>query len=335
MAKEILTAEQKAEKVEAQEVLKAKMEAIAGNPTSNESQQEFALLANMPYDAELPVPEVIAKTCKVTHLEKGDRYWYYAIAPTVKTVYTVSSGSVTQANVSPTSQSELTLSSFSTPEEYVYLEELLTAAYDVLGNKIKDADQAFNRKEIYDVLNVMIASAEGQSQTFSNNTGITALNFVKLEEMTRALELYGTEFALITGSSVSADVRLMNYNANKFQSVKIEDLGITEWIKIPAFQFTHSGVKTVLATDKAVLVALADSEDAKPVHFIRRKTSDVASGTGDKERIVINLGYQSDPRIQVGSTPKFGMATTTFGQYGIVQPNPFATAVYKKAVVYA
>jgi hypothetical protein len=318
------------EEMKAQEVLTAKLEAIAGNPMSEESQKEFAYLANTPYDAEQPIPEVIAKTCKVERLAKGDRYWYYAIGPTTKTVYTVSNGGVTQVNVTPDSQTELTLASYTTPEEYVYLEELLTAAYDVIGNKTKDAMEAMNRKEIKDVLDVMIASAVARSQTFVNDSGDTALDFPKLEEMTRSLELYGTDFILITGSTVSADVRLMNYNANKFQSVKLSDLGINEWIKMPAFQYTHSGTQTVMASDKAILVVSSDVANERPVHFVRRMTTDI-SGTGDKERVIVNLG----PRTQVGSTPKVALSVVAFEQYGVVQPNPYGTAVYQRASSYS
>ncbi len=309
----------------AQEELKAKLQVIA-QTRGDTGALELAKLANMPYDAELPISDVISKICKVARVEKGEDYEYFSIGPETKTVITISNGGVTQANVTPDSTTDLTFNSYNGNAENVYIEKLMEAKYDPIAVKAKAIMEALNRKEVKDVLDVAIASAEAQSQEFTLDSGDTYLDFPKLEEMTRALEKYGTKFALITGSTVSADIRLLNYNSDKNVAVKLADLGIVEWIPMPAFTYTHSTSQTVLAATKAILVALADSADELPIHFVRRKIADIVSGGQDKERIIVASG----PRLAVGSTPKWAYEIAVMEQYGVVQPNPYATAVFTR-----
>lgn len=314
----------------AQEELQAKLEVIA-QKRGAEGAMELAVLANMPYDAELPIPDVINQVCKVARVNKGEDYQYFTIDAETKTVYTITNGGVTQVNVTPETENDLGFYSYNGPAENVYLEKLMEAKYDPLAKKAKAIMEALNRKEVKDVLDIAIASAEGKSKTFAFSTGETYTTFEKLEEMTRSIELYGTKFALITGSSVSADIRLLNYNADKNQSLDIKDLGITLWIPISNFQYTHSTVQTVLASDKAILIALSDSEDERPIHFVRRKIADVYNQGEPKERVIVASG----PRLSVGANPKWAYEIAVMEQYGVVQPNPYAVAVYKRNASYA
>jgi len=314
----------------AQEELKAKIEMIAQDQ-GGDGALSLAKLANMPYDAELAIPDVIGKICKVARVEKGEDYEYFTIDRETKTVFTITAGGVTQVNVVPDSDNDLVFNSYNGPAENVYVEKLMEAKYDPIAIKAKAIMEALNRKETKDVLDVVVASAEGQSKTFALDSGVSTLDFVKLEEMTRSVELYGTKFALITGSAVSADVRLLNYNADKNQAVKLADLGIVDWIPVAAFTYTHSSTITVMEADKAILVALSDSEDERPVHFVRRKIADVFNKGEAKERIIVASG----PRLSVGANPKWAYEIAVMEQYGVVQPNPFACAVFKKDVSYS
>jgi hypothetical protein len=312
--------------VMAQEELKAKLTMIA-QVRGETGALELAKLANLPYDAELPIPDVISKICKVARVEKGEDYEYFAIGVDTKTVITISNGGVTQANVTPDSTTDLTFYSYNGNAENVYIEKLMEAKYDPIAVKAKAIMEALNRKETKDVLDVAIASATAQSNLYTLDSGDTYLDFPKLEEMTKSLEKYGVKFALITGSSVSSDIRLLNYNADKTVEVKLADLGIVEWIAMPAFQYTHSTTMTVLDATKAILVALSDSADELPIHFVRRKIADIISGGQDKERIIVASG----PRLAVGSTPKWAYEIAVMEQYGVVQPNPYATAVFTRS----
>ncbi|MHA2012784.1 MAG: hypothetical protein ACTSWG_10495 [Candidatus Helarchaeota archaeon] len=316
--------------LKAKETLEAKLESI-GSRFSPDGRYELARIANMPYDAELPVPEVIEKVCKVARVEKGEDYEYFSISPETKTVYTISNGSITQANVTPDTENELTFNSYNGPAENVYLEKLMEAKYEPLKVKQKAIMEALNRKETKDVLDILIASAEGQSKTYSLDSGETYLKFDKIEEMIRGIEKYGKNFVLITGTDVAGDVRLLNYNEDKNQPLSLKQLGIVDWIVVSNFQYTHSTTQTVLASDKAILVALNDSEDERPVHFVRRKIKDVFNDGQTKERVIVSSG----PRLTVGSNAKWAYEIAVMEQYGVVQPNPYAVAVFKRASSYA
>ncbi len=314
----------------AREELKAKLQSIAITRDSN-SQMELAKIANIPYDAELPVPEIIEKVCNVERVGKGEDYEYFSIGPDTKTVYTISNGSVTQANVTPDTPNDLTFNSYNGPAEYVYVEKLLEAKYDVIAKSNKKLHEGLDRKEVKDVLDVLIASAEGQSQTFSLDSGDSYIKLSKLDEMVTAIEKYGTKVVVIAGSTCAADIRKLNYNEDKNQAIDLKAFGIDEVIKVPAFTYTHSTSQTVLAADKMIVVALSDSEGGRPVDFVRRKVADVFNGGDDKERIIVATG----PRLQVGSNPKWAYELAVMEQYGVVQPNPYAVAVFKRASSYS
>jgi len=313
----------------AQEELKAKLQEIAvQGPAGN--AYEFAKLANLPYDAEVGIPEVIREVAKTASVAKGEDYEYFTQSAETKVVYTISNGSVNQTNVTPGSPSDLSFATYSSDEYYVYVEKLLEAKYDPIAQKAETAMESLDRKEIKDVLDLLIAAAEGQSNTFANDSGDSVIDFEKVVDMVRSVAKYGTKLVFITGSDVTTDVILMDYTADKNREVSLAKAGIAKWVKIENFTYTHSGSQTVFATDKALLVATSDSKNNRPIHFVRRKVN-ALERPGEKERIIVAAG----PRIQVGSSPKWAYAITAMEQYGAVVVNPLCVAVYKKASSYS
>jgi hypothetical protein len=310
----------------AQEELKAKLQDIAIS-RSADGLFAFAQIANMPYDAELPIPSIISKVAKVARVEMGEDYEYFAIDMETKTVFTIENGAVTQVPITIDTPNDAVFSSYNGPAEYVYVEKLMEAKYDPIAVKGKAIMEALNRKETKDVLDVLIASATSKSNLFTLDSGATRLTFAKCEEIVRSLELYGSRIVVIAGSSVASDLRLMNYNEDKNQAVKLSDLGIVEVVTVAPFTYAHSGTQTVLASDKAIFVALNDSMDEAPVHFVRRKIKDVFNGGNDKERIIVASG----PRLQVAENPKWAYEIAVMEQYAVVQPNPYPVAVFTKA----
>jgi len=312
----------------AQEELKAKLQEIAVQGTAGNSF-ELAKLANMPYDAEFPIPEVIAEVAKVESVAKGEDYEYFTQSPEVKTVYTISNGSVNQTNVTPGSENDLTFNSYSSDEYYVYVEKLLEAKYDPIAIKAEVAMESLDRKEIKDVLDLLIAAAEGQSNTFANDSGDSVIDFEKVVDMVRSVAKYGNKLVFITGADVTTDVILMDYSEDKNREVSLAKAGIAKWVKLEALTYTHSTSQTVFASDKALLVATSDAKGNRPVHFVRRKVQALET-PGQKERIIVAAG----PRIQVGANAKWAYAITAMEQFGTVVTNPYCVAVYKKASSY-
>lgn len=313
----------------AQEELRAKLEMIAvqgpgGNPF------ELAKLANMPYDAELPIPDVIKEVAQVSSVAKGEDYEYWTQSPETKIVFTISNGSVNQVNVTPSSPTDLTFNSYSSDEYYVYVEKLLEAKYDPIAIKAKNAMESLDRKEIKDVLDLLIASAVSGSNTFSNDSGVSAITFEKVVEMVRSVAKYGNKLVLITGSDVTTDVILMDYTEDKNREVSLAKAGVAKHVKVESFTYTHSTSQTVFDADKALLVATSDADNNRPIHFVRRKVSALENG-GQKERIIVSAG----PRVEIAGTPKWAYALTAMEQYGAVVTNIYCSAVYKNAESYS
>lgn len=313
----------------AQEELKAKLHEIAVSGNAGNSM-ELARLANMPYDAEFPIPPVISAICKTATVAKGEDYEYFVHAVETKSVYTVVNGTITQTLVTPGSESDLTFSTYESDEYYVYVEKLLEAKYEPIAIKTKTAMESLNRKEIRDVLALCIASAVDKSNTFANDSGDSAIDFKKVVDMVRSVAKYGKKLVLITGSDVTTDIILMDYTENKERVVDLAKAGIGQHIALETLTYTHSGTVTVLASDKAVLVAVSDSEGNEPIHFVRRSVATL-DGSGDKERIVMASG----PGMHVGAVRKWAYAIVVMEQYGAVVVNPFCFAVYKNASVYS
>ncbi len=311
----------------AQEELKAKLESIAvssGNPL------ELAKLANIPYDAELPIPEVISEIAQVASVEKGEDYEYFVQDVETKIVNTISNGSVVQLAVTPGSESDLTFSSCSSDEYYVYVEKLLEAKYDPIAIKANVAMESLNRKEIKAVLDLLIASAESESNTFHNDSGVSAITFKKVVQMVRSVAKYGNKNVLISGGNVTTDIILMDYTEDKNRAKTLADAGISKHVKIESLTYEQSGTQTVFDADKALVVASSDAEQNRCVHFVRRKVNALEK-SGTKERIIVASG----PRIQVGSNPKWAYAIVAMEQYGAVVTNPKCIAVYKNAQSYS
>lgn len=313
--------------IQAREELQAKLQGIAANPTG--MINEFAKIANLPYDAELPIPEVISEVAKTETVAKGEDYYYFAISPDGKVITTISNGSLTQTNVTPASENELTFASYSSEEYYVYLEKLLEAKYDVIAQKSADCMESLNRKEVKDVLDALLAAAVARSNTFCLDSGDSELNFKKLVEMVRSVAKYGSKLVLITGGNVTTDGILMDYTEDKEREVTVEKAGIDKWIKLESLTYTHSTTQTVLDPDYAILVATADSANQRCIHFVRRMVNTI-DGAGQKERVIVAAG----PRIQVGSNPKWAYAIIAMEQYGVVVANTYVVAAFHRAASY-
>jgi histidinol phosphatase-like PHP family hydrolase len=313
--------------VMAREELQAKLQDIAINPVGMVT--EFAKLANLPYDAELPIPEVISEIAKTDSVAKGEDYYYFAISPDGKVVTTISNGSLTQTNVTPGSENELTFASYSSEEYYVYLEKLLEAKYDVVAQKTGDAMESLNRKEVKDVLDALLAAAVTRSNTFCLDSGDSELNFKKLVEMVRSLAKYGNKLVLVSGANVTTDIRLMDYTENKQREVTLEKAGISKWIPLEELTYDHAGTQKVLDKDYAILVATSDAAQNRCIHFVRRMVNSI-DGAGQKERII----WVQPTRIQVGSNPKWAYSVAAMEQYGVVVANTYVVAAFHRASSY-
>lgn len=304
----------------AKQELKAEMVKIANDPIY--ASLALPKVIGEPYDPERKIDPIIGDVFNVETVEVGQKYYYYVPGAETKSVYAVVNGAVTQTNVVPETDSELTIDEIATPEYYIYLGALSKANYGVLLKKRKNITEALNRKETKIGMDLLIAAAVSEGNSFTLDSGDTRLTYEKVISMMDSLELYGTKLALITGTDCTKDVKLMDYYTNKERKVSIEDLGIKHY-PVPAFTYSQSGTQRVLAANQAILVGLSDSEDNKCGDFVRQK---LATETGDAHRAIINKGALTN----VGAARKLAYTILGFEMCGAVVKNPKVVGEFKR-----
>jgi hypothetical protein len=283
------------------------------------------------YDEELPIPEVIDAVSDVRRVNPGEHVYYLAPDSITKTVNTLTSDcTVVQEKVTPNTRTELSFTDLISKEEYVCIHDWLKGDHDVLKFHADAINEAMNRQEIYAVLQLLDAGATGNSNTYTLDTGDTALTFPKLVEMVRSVAKYGRNLVLITGANITTDVMLMDYNANTFRDYGLEKLNIRH-IPIESLSVDINATPTdVIDADTAYLVAVSDSKNNKPVLFARRKLAPIAASDttvdSSKERAVIDTGNM----INVGSNRKFARGKAGFEEYGAVLLNSKVVAKFSK-----
>jgi hypothetical protein len=321
--------------MKAKEELDAKVTEIASKVEGGEitdflSARAITELLNEPYDAEVPCAEVIVETAEMRSIVPGEVAEYFTQSASTKTVYTVTNGSITQAQVSPGSASTLSLSVYESPEDYLYLNDMLTQKYDSLANKAKDQHEGLNRLENKTIIDLYFAAAESESNTFANDSGDAKIDYKKLVDMVRSLAKYGKgKFVLVSGTAVTTDLILMDYDDNKQREVNVTKAGISKWIKVENFTYAHSGTQTVMPTDRALVIATSDSEDNRPALFVRRKMPTTIS-TDPRERFTVATG----PRTQIGTAVKLAFSLITVESFGAVVTNALCFAAYQDATSY-
>ena len=295
---------------------------------------EVARLANVPYDAELPVSPIIEAVFNVASVEPGEEYDYFVVSPSIKQVYTIDDGSVTQTKIGAESHGILPFFDYDSEESYIYLKELLEAKYDPIANRVEDQQEVLDRLEVKAVTDLLIAGAFLQSNTYAFTSGDTKLTFEKIVDMVRSVAKYGKKCVLITGSDVTTDVMLMDFDNDKNRETTWEKAGISEWYPIESFGYIEdSAEKVVFPADKALVVAVSDSKKNKPGHFVRRKIASVKMDqvVVNKERLVISSG----PAKHVGINRKLAIGILTYELFGAVLTNTYTSAVFKRGEVYA
>jgi len=298
MSKVKLTAEQK--KVVAETMQKAR------TMSAGDRELFIAKTIGDVYDVELPIPEVIGAIVNDQRAEVGEHVYYLAPDSITKKVNTLTTDCViTQVKVSPNAQTEVTWTDLVSEEVYVCLHDWLKGDHDVLTFNAEAIMEAMDRKEIYSTLALVDAGATSEGNVFTLGSSETTFTYPKLVEMARSVAKYGSELVLITGGTVTTDIMLLNYDANKNQSVSIFDI-VSKHIPIEELLVTIDGVPTtVLDPDVAYVVAVSDSKKNRSLVFARRKMgalTDMADTTlQEKERVIVSSGNG----INVGATRKF------------------------------
>ena len=324
MSKIKLTAEQR--KVLADKMLEIKH--LAGS----ERDLFMARTIGDVYDVEIGVPEVIESIANFERAEVGEHVFFLAPDTITKTVNTIDANcNVTQTKVTPNTRTEVTWTDLVSEEVYVCLHEWLKADHKVLQFNAEAIMEAMDRQEIFTVLALVDTGAVAEGKVFTLDSGKTKFDYPKLVEMARSIAKFGRELVLITGGNVTTDIQLMNYDADKNQSVSIFDV-VSKHIPIEELTVDIDTVtKTVISPDIAYLVAVADSKRNRSLLVARRKTevlSEMADTTSEpKERVIISSGNG----MNVGNLRKFAKGFFGAEEYSATSINDKTYAKYTRA----
>ena len=307
---------------------KKRMKALVASPTRNE---EIAKIINETYDPEMPINEVITSIFNSGSAEPFEDVYYFVPTLPTKEIYVITSScAVTHSVVSPSSKQTLSFTSACTPDYYICLDDLLNGDHNVLDLYGEDIIEALNRYEIYAVIALLAAGASARGNTFAPDSGDDNLTYLKAYEMKKAIRKYGRKMVLITGTNVTEDVDLMDYNEDKNRPVSIKDI-IDVHIPIESLDVTVGGVaKDVIDDDKAYLVAVSDSKKNKPGYFYRRKLGGtMVSAMPDttivaKERAIVSTGNMKS----TDTTDSFALGVAGIEQFGAVLTNSYCVAEF-------
>ena len=317
------------EKMTAKEIMEAKkqMEVLAYAPNR---EQLIAETIRDVYDPEMPVNDIIEKIgFEIRRADVGEHVNYNSPRSNDKKVLELSANcNVSHVKRTPASRTELSFVNAVSEDYYVCIMDLLSGDHNALKEAGEDIIEALNRYELYAVLQLIDAAAVANGNVFTLDSGDTRLNIPKLYAMKKAIRKYGQKLVLVTGTNVTEDVDLLDYNADKNREQSVMSI-VDEHIPVESLDVYVGGVsKDVIDDDVAYLVAVSDSKKNKPGIFARRKMSDsVISKALDtqivnKERAIIFTGSNKS----VDALDKFALGYAGVQQYGavIINSNPIA-----------
>jgi len=288
-----------------------------------------ARIISEPVDPRIPVDPIIEVVSDVHPPATPDEYlFYYDVDEDTKYVYTIASGgTVTAKDVTVSAPNSVTFAPINSPVYNIHIVDLNNAKFDVIGKKKQAVTRALDNKELAYVLNVLWAGTPAGNQ-FSLDSGKTYLDFPKILEMRNSISKYGTDFALICGTTVDDDITLTDYRENKNQSVlaMMDKLNIKKY-KVVA-EYNDGSAKDVLSATSAILVAL-NTRAGKPVEFGRKTLvqNTVLGTTETTEKLRLLTVTPVVPR----GTEKPSVAIWGYGEFQAVLKNSKAVARFTRA----
>lgn len=239
---------------------------------------EVARVIGEPLDPRKMYPEIIERICETDTAEPNEYVYYYDVLNETDIVYTItSSGAVTSTNAALDTPSLFTFIDIATPEYYVKITDLANAKEAVLQRKLKTIERSLNMNENRYIFS--LADAAGSTSGFQNtlDSGSMRFTYKTLINMLQQVVDYGDNYILIAGSEIDTDMKLWDWNDNKYASMMVafKDLGI-EKIRLGVGNLTLDANSPArpLAANKAFLVATS-TEVGKPFLFVRKNLNDI------------------------------------------------------------
>lgn len=308
---------------------------------------EVAKIIGEPKDPRKPYPKIIDSICETDTAEPEDYTYYFdALVDTDKIYVITSNGAVTQENVSPDTPSLLSFTDVATPEYYIKLTDYLNRKESIFARKNATINRAMNAYEIYKIITLLAAAASGTGNQNTLGSGYTRFSYPHLIDMLEEVQDYGDNYKLVIGSQCDKDLKLWDWNDNKYMSLTraFEDLNIEKTrisLAGSAAQFSvdldNSGgvvATDILGSTKAYLVA-ADTELGKPLVFVRKKLDSIKQLGGvisedapAPERLVFT---SPNPVSVTGGSRYLAVSLTGYEQMTAATTNPYAISEFTRA----
>jgi len=307
---------------------------------------EVAKIIGEPKDPRKPYPELISKICEVDTADPEDYTYYFdALVDTDKIYVITSNGAITQENVSPDTPTLLTFTDVASPEYYIKLTDYMNRKESIFARKNATINRAMNAYEIYTIIQLLAAAASGTGHTNDLGSGFIRFSFPHVIDMIEQTQDYGENFELVVSADCDKDIKLWNWNDNKYQSVSaaFADLGISKTrisLAGSAAQFSvdldNSGgvaATDILAANTAYLVA-KNTELGKPLLFVRKKIDSVkqlggviSESADAPERVVFT---SPNPITVTGAARYLAIGITGYEQITAATTNPYAVSSFSR-----
>ena len=272
---------------------------------------EVARTIGEPKDPRKPYPQLVSMLCDTDTADPEEYVYYFdAIQDTDKIYVITSNGAVTQENVSPDTPAALTFVDLATPEYYIKLTDYVSRKENVLARKNATINRALNSYETYKIVTLLAAAASSSGNQNTLGSGFTRFSFPHLIDMLEQVQDYGDNYKLVLGATCWKDLKLWNWNDNKYQSITeafadlhIEDIklslaGAASQVSIDADNSGGVVATDMLGATKAYLVA-KDTEMGSPLLFVRKKLDSLKQLGG----FIFENGDQPERLVSVSPNP--------------------------------
>jgi hypothetical protein len=193
----------------------------------------------------------------------------------------------------------------------------------------------YENKYIFDLAAAAL-STSGNTNTLTS--GQMRYSYNDLITAIQQVVDYGDNYVLFVGSEVDTDIKLWNWNDNKFQSLSqaFTDLGITKVrMGVGNVPIDNAVATRQLAANKAYLIATS-TEAGKPFLFVRKNLNDIdllggaIKLTGERPQRLVFVS--PNPIVASGGTTRYlAVGVTGYEQIVAACVNPYAVSGFTRS----
>jgi len=295
---------------------------------------EVARIIGEPIDPRKPYGDIIPLIATTAYADPNEYVYYFDVLNETDIVYTITStGAVTSTAVTPDSPAAFTFIDIASPEYYVKITDLASAKEATLARKLETINRSLNMYETKYMFD--LASTATGTSTFQHTltSGRMTFSYNDLILMIQDVVDYGDNYVLLVGSELDTDMKLWNWNDNKYINLlsAFADLGVQK-VRMGVGNVTIDANSPArrLAANTGYLVATS-TEMGKPFLFVRKRLNDIdllgaaIKQNGDRpERLVF---ASPNPITASGGTTRYlAVGLTGYEQIVAACVNPYAVA---------